>query len=313
MIDAQLSKDADPRAVPEPHLSQRRRLRRRDDVAAPVRQAGEAADPGRERADRRARASAGRPVAVDQSRRRGRAQPRRAGADARGGVHHRRRRRRRAKHARLRIRPVSRARPTRAPATRRSSCASSSATSSAATIRPTGRCARRSCRSCRRSASGRSRDGLRRFGRPRAAGGAGGDRSARPATSWRWSAAATSAQSQFNRAARSRRQPGSAFKPLLYAAALEHGYSPVSVLEGLANIAPQGPDEWAPRNANGETPDALTLRAALLESNNRAATRAAAAARVASGAAARVGRRAAAICPTCRRCRSAPAWSRRST
>jgi 1A family penicillin-binding protein len=79
-------------------------------------------------------------------------------------------------------------------------------------------------------------------------------------------------QSQFNRAVRSRRQPGSAFKPLLYAAALEHGLSPVSVLEGLATMAPQGPEEWSPRNASGETPDALTLRAALLESNNRAAT-----------------------------------------
>jgi 1A family penicillin-binding protein len=79
-------------------------------------------------------------------------------------------------------------------------------------------------------------------------------------------------QSQFNRATRSRRQPGSAFKPLLFAAALEHGFSPVSVLDGLANIRPQGPDEWAPRNARGETPDALTLRAALVESNNRAAT-----------------------------------------
>ena len=79
-------------------------------------------------------------------------------------------------------------------------------------------------------------------------------------------------QSQFNRATRSRRQPGSAFKPLLYAAALENGYSPVTVLEGLATIAPQGPEEWAPRNAGGDTPDVLTLRAALIESNNRAAT-----------------------------------------
>ena len=79
-------------------------------------------------------------------------------------------------------------------------------------------------------------------------------------------------QSQFNRATRSRRQPGSAFKPFLFAAALEHGYSPLTVLDGLANIRPQGPEEWAPRNVSGETPDALTIRAALLESNNRAAT-----------------------------------------
>jgi 1A family penicillin-binding protein len=79
-------------------------------------------------------------------------------------------------------------------------------------------------------------------------------------------------QSQYNRAVRSHRQPGSAFKPFLFAAALEHGYTPVSVLKGLATIQPQGPDEWAPRNATGETPDELTLRAALIESNNRAAT-----------------------------------------
>jgi penicillin-binding protein 1A len=78
-------------------------------------------------------------------------------------------------------------------------------------------------------------------------------------------------QSQFNRAWRSRRQPGSAFKPFLYAAALAKGYSPVSVLEGLTSIEPQGPEEWAPRNSDGESAEVLTLRAAMIESNNRAA------------------------------------------
>jgi 1A family penicillin-binding protein len=78
--------------------------------------------------------------------------------------------------------------------------------------------------------------------------------------------------SAFNRASRSRRQPGSAFKPFVFAAALERGMSPVSTLTGLNQIAPQGPDEWTPRNVNDDAPDELTLRAALIESNNRAAT-----------------------------------------
>ncbi|MEX2271975.1 MAG: PBP1A family penicillin-binding protein [Vicinamibacterales bacterium] len=79
------------------------------------------------------------------------------------------------------------------------------------------------------------------------------------------------AESQYNRAVRSHRQPGSAFKPFVFAAALERGWSPVSTLEGLSQIEPLGPDEWKPRNA-AYSPDTITLRQALFESNNRAAS-----------------------------------------
>ena len=77
--------------------------------------------------------------------------------------------------------------------------------------------------------------------------------------------------SAFNRAVRSRRQPGSAFKPFVYAAALQHGLTPVSVLRGLASLSPQGEEEWTPRNVSGRVDDELTLRQAFIESNNRAA------------------------------------------
>ncbi len=78
-------------------------------------------------------------------------------------------------------------------------------------------------------------------------------------------------RSTFNRAVRSRRQPGSAFKPFVYAAALEKGFSPVSVLTNLDAVSAPNDPEWTPRNAHGEDVDRLTLREALLESNNAAA------------------------------------------
>jgi len=80
-------------------------------------------------------------------------------------------------------------------------------------------------------------------------------------------------RSTFNRAIRSRRQPGSAFKPIVYAAALGKGYSPVSVLSRLDAVsAPEDP-EWRPRSVahDGTAADALPLRVALADSNNAAA------------------------------------------
>ena len=78
------------------------------------------------------------------------------------------------------------------------------------------------------------------------------------------------ARSTYNRAVRSRRQPGSAFKPLVYAAALGKGFSPVSILSSLQHVSAPSDPEWSPRSEH-EQPDQMTLRAALLESNNPAA------------------------------------------
>jgi 1A family penicillin-binding protein len=76
----------------------------------------------------------------------------------------------------------------------------------------------------------------------------------------------------FNRAVRGRRQPGSAFKPFVYAAALERGLSPVSILRGLQGVAVQAPTGiWIPRDERARGQDEMTLREALLESNNAAA------------------------------------------
>ena len=79
-------------------------------------------------------------------------------------------------------------------------------------------------------------------------------------------------KSSFNRAVRSRRQPGSAFKPFVYAAALSRGLTPVTVLRDLRGVTVMAnEEEWAPRNSGDEAPDALTLREALFTSNNQAA------------------------------------------
>jgi penicillin-binding protein 1A len=78
--------------------------------------------------------------------------------------------------------------------------------------------------------------------------------------------------SHFNRATQARRQAGSAFKPFVYAAAIEHGYSPGTVLTDLDDPVwtPQG--EWVPEDGHS-TASSMTMRTALKTSSNRAAVR----------------------------------------
>lgn len=77
------------------------------------------------------------------------------------------------------------------------------------------------------------------------------------------------AESQFNRAVKARRQPGSAFKPFVYLAALESGYRPDTIVYDL----PLSIDGWAPRNDNGEHEGAVTLTQAITRSINTVAAR----------------------------------------
>jgi penicillin-binding protein 1A len=77
------------------------------------------------------------------------------------------------------------------------------------------------------------------------------------------------AESQFNRAVKSRRQPGSAFKPFVYLAALESGLSPDSMAFDLPVVV----DGWSPRNEGGQYRGAVTLRQALAQSINTVAVR----------------------------------------
>jgi len=77
------------------------------------------------------------------------------------------------------------------------------------------------------------------------------------------------AQSEFNLATQAYRQPGSAFKPFVYAAALDNGYTPASVvLDGPVEID-QGPlGIWRPKNYGGNFAGPSTLRYGVEYSRN---------------------------------------------
>jgi penicillin-binding protein 1A len=77
-------------------------------------------------------------------------------------------------------------------------------------------------------------------------------------------------QSEFNRATQALRQPGSSFKPFVYAAALDNGYTPSSiVMDAPITIDPGGGQEaWTPSNYDGKPTGPRTLRYGIEQSKN---------------------------------------------
>lgn len=77
-------------------------------------------------------------------------------------------------------------------------------------------------------------------------------------------------KSQFNRAIQSQRQPGSSFKPLLFAAGLENGFTPSTIIidspEALGGF--DASLNWKPRNYDGKFKGPITFRNSLEQSRN---------------------------------------------
>ena len=78
--------------------------------------------------------------------------------------------------------------------------------------------------------------------------------------------------SSYNRATLAKRQPGSAFKPFVYAAAVESGYGPDDLIEGLYEPVIASNAAWTPDDEHSDE-DSVTLREGLRMSSNRAAVR----------------------------------------
>lgn len=76
------------------------------------------------------------------------------------------------------------------------------------------------------------------------------------------------AQSEFNRATQAMRQPGSSFKPFVYAAALDNGYTPASVILDAPIEIVAGGQVWRPENYGGGSAGPSTLRLGIEKSRN---------------------------------------------
>ena len=77
-------------------------------------------------------------------------------------------------------------------------------------------------------------------------------------------------ESKFNRAVQAKRQPGSSFKPFIYSAALDKGYTAASILADSPVVfdAPGLEDIWRPENYSGKFYGDTRLRVALVKSRN---------------------------------------------
>ena len=82
-------------------------------------------------------------------------------------------------------------------------------------------------------------------------------------------------QSQFNRATQAQRQPGSSFKPFVYATALDNGYTPSSIVLDEAIEIDQGGGQgvWSPENFDGKSHGPHTLRYGVEQSKNQMTVR----------------------------------------
>ena len=78
-------------------------------------------------------------------------------------------------------------------------------------------------------------------------------------------------RSKFNHVTQAFRQPGSAFKPFIYSAALEKGFSPATVVNDAPlyfDSGQTGGDAWEPKNYDGKFEGPMRLRNALMRSKN---------------------------------------------
>jgi penicillin-binding protein 1A len=78
-------------------------------------------------------------------------------------------------------------------------------------------------------------------------------------------------RSKFNHVTQAFRQPGSSFKPFIYSAALEKGFSPATVINDAPFFVPgdkAGGEDWEPKNYDGKFDGPMRLRNALAKSKN---------------------------------------------